>query len=75
MKKLGILLSGRGSNFEAIARNVQAGKIPAEIAVVISNKEDALGLGARAGKWGSRPASFPRKAKNAKPSIAKWWPC
>src|SRR5579862_7383132 len=44
MKKLGILLSGRGSNFEAIARNVQAGRIPAEIAVVISNKEDAVGL-------------------------------
>jgi phosphoribosylglycinamide formyltransferase-1 len=44
MKKLGILLSGRGSNFEAIARNVQAGRIPAEIAVVISNKEDAPGL-------------------------------
>jgi len=44
MKKLGILLSGRGSNFEAIARNVQAGKIPAEIAVVISNKAEAKGL-------------------------------
>jgi phosphoribosylglycinamide formyltransferase-1 len=44
MKKLGILLSGRGSNFEAITRSVQAGKIPAEIAVVISNKEDAGGL-------------------------------
>ena len=28
MKNLGILLSGRGSNFEAIARNVAAGKIP-----------------------------------------------
>ena len=44
MKKLGILLSGRGSNFQAIARNVQAGKIPAEIAVVISNRADAQGL-------------------------------
>jgi phosphoribosylglycinamide formyltransferase 1 len=44
MKKLGILLSGRGSNFEAIARNVQAGKIPAEIGVVISNREEAPGL-------------------------------
>ena len=44
MKKLGILLSGRGSNFEAIARNVRAGRIPAEIAVVISNKPDAAGL-------------------------------
>ncbi len=44
MKKLGILLSGRGSNFQAIAMNVQAGKIPAEIAIVISNKADAQGL-------------------------------
>lgn len=44
MKKLGILLSGRGSNFQAIARNVQAGKIPAEIAIVISNRADAQGL-------------------------------
>ena len=39
MKNLGILLSGRGSNFEAIARNVAAGRIPdARIAVVISNR-------------------------------------
>ena len=44
MKKLGILLSGRGSNFEAIARNVRAGAIDAEIAVVISNKPNAKGL-------------------------------
>ena len=51
MKNLGILLSGRGSNFEAIARNVQAGKIPARIAVVISNREDAPGL-ARACEMG-----------------------
>lgn len=45
MKNLGILLSGRGSNFEAIASNVAAGKIPnARIAVVISNKPDAEGI-------------------------------
>lgn len=44
MKNLGILLSGRGSNFEAIARNVAAGKIDARIAVVISNKADAGGI-------------------------------
>ena len=45
MKNLGILLSGRGSNFEAIARNVAAGRIPdARIAVVISNKTEAAGL-------------------------------
>ena len=62
MKKLGILLSGRGSNFEAIARNVQAGKIPAEIAVVISNKEDALGL-ARATRMGLTTRFIPSKGK------------
>src|SRR6266852_3056249 len=39
MKNLGILLSGRGSNFEAIAKNDASGKIPdAHIAVVISSK-------------------------------------
>ena len=45
--KLGILLSGRGSNFLAIADSIDAGRIPnAEIAIVISNKEDAPGLAA-----------------------------
>jgi phosphoribosylglycinamide formyltransferase-1 len=45
MKNLGILLSGRGSNFEAIARNVASGAIPdARIAVVISNRTDAGGI-------------------------------
>jgi len=44
MKNLGILLSGRGSNFEAIADNVAAGKLDAKIAVVISNRADAPGI-------------------------------
>ena len=44
LKKLGILLSGRGSNFEAIADSIQAGKLHAEIAIVISNRADAPGL-------------------------------
>lgn len=44
MKRLGILISGRGSNFEAIADQVAAGRIPAEIAVVISNRASAKGL-------------------------------
>ena len=44
MKRLGILLSGRGSNFEAIADQVKAGRIEAEIAAVISNRPDARGL-------------------------------
>src|SRR5438270_5190152 len=44
LKKLGILLSGRGSNFEAIADSIKAGKLHAEIAIVISNRADAAGL-------------------------------
>jgi len=45
--RLGILLSGRGSNFLAIADSVAPGRIPnTEIAVVISNKADAPGLAA-----------------------------
>lgn len=44
MTRLGILLSGRGSNFEVIADNVAAGRITAEIAVVLSNRESAPGL-------------------------------
>ena len=44
MKRLGILLSGRGSNFAAIAENVAAGTIPAEIALIISNRPEAPGL-------------------------------
>jgi len=44
LKKLGILLSGRGSNFEAIADSIKAGTLQAEIAIVISNRADALGL-------------------------------
>ncbi len=45
MKRLGILLSGRGSNFLAIHRAIADGRLPgAEIAVVLSNKADAPGL-------------------------------
>lgn len=44
MKNLGVLLSGRGSNFEAIADSVAAGRIRAHIAVVISNRAEAPGI-------------------------------
>jgi len=44
-KRLGVLLSGRGSNFEALAESVAAGRIPdAEIAIALSNREDARGI-------------------------------
>jgi phosphoribosylglycinamide formyltransferase-1 len=47
MTRLGILLSGRGSNFLAIAGNISTGKLAnCEIAVVLSNKADAPGLSA-----------------------------
>jgi phosphoribosylglycinamide formyltransferase-1 len=61
MHNLGILLSGRGSNFEAIANNISAGKIPgARIAVVISNKPDAGGL-ATAWRFGLTALEMPSK--------------
>jgi phosphoribosylglycinamide formyltransferase-1 len=44
-KRIGVLLSGRGSNFEALAESVAAGRIPnAEIAIVVSNREGAEGI-------------------------------
>ena len=44
-KRIGVLLSGRGSNFEALAGSVAAGRIPnAEIAIALSNREDARGI-------------------------------
>jgi len=62
MKNLGILLSGRGSNFEAIARNLEAGRIPARISVVVSNREEAPGL-ALAKKMGQAARFIPSKGK------------
>jgi phosphoribosylglycinamide formyltransferase-1 len=44
-KRIGVLLSGRGSNFVALADGVAAGRIPdAEIAIVLSNREGAAGI-------------------------------
>src|SRR5256884_3657778 len=44
-KRIGVLLSGRGSNFEALANSVAAGRIPhAEIAIVVSDREGAPGI-------------------------------
>ena len=60
LKKLGILLSGRGSNFEAIADSIAAARLRAEIAIVISNRADAPGL-----------ESAKRRGLNAKPIPSK----
>ncbi len=44
MKNVAILLSGRGSNFLALSDAIMAGKIPARIALVVSNRPEAPGL-------------------------------
>jgi len=63
MHSLGILLSGRGSNFVAIADSIDAGRIPdAQIAVVISNKPDAPGI-ATARERGLNAIVIPSKGK------------
>jgi phosphoribosylglycinamide formyltransferase-1 len=63
MHCLGILLSGRGSNFVAIADSIEAGRIPgARIAVVISNKADAAGI-ATARNRGLNVLVIPSKGK------------
>ncbi len=44
-KRIGVLLSGRGSNLEALADSVAAGRVPdAEISIVLSNREGAPGI-------------------------------
>ena len=43
-KRLGILISGRGSNFQAIADHIAAGELDAKIGIVISNRPEARGL-------------------------------
>jgi phosphoribosylglycinamide formyltransferase-1 len=62
MHRLGILLSGRGSNFLAIAESCRAGRIDAEIAIVLSNREDAMGL-ARAKEMGLHTRLIPSKGR------------
>jgi len=63
MHSLGILLSGRGSNFVAIADGIDAGRIPdARISVVISNKSDAPGI-ATARQRGLNALVIPSKGK------------
>lgn len=63
LKKIGILLSGRGTNFLAIAESVRAGRIPnAEIAIVISNRPAAPGI-EHARKLGLAALVIPSKGR------------
>ncbi len=62
MKRLGILLSGRGSNFLAIAESIRLGRLKAEIAIVISNRADAAGI-ASADALGLKTLILPSKGR------------
>jgi phosphoribosylglycinamide formyltransferase-1 len=60
-KRIGVLLSGRGSNFEALADSISSGRIPnAEIAIVISNRDGAPGI-ERANSRGIPTRAIPSK--------------
>ncbi|MGC8916390.1 MAG: phosphoribosylglycinamide formyltransferase [Thermoanaerobaculum sp.] len=58
--RLGVLLSGRGSNFAALAQACQRGEVPAEIVVVVSNRPEAPGL-SRARELGIPAVAVPGK--------------
>ena len=58
--RFGVLLSGGGTNFQAIADNVRKGVIPGEIALVLSDHKDAYGL-VRAEKMGIPHISMLRR--------------
>lgn len=62
MKRVAILLSGRGSNFLALSDAIERGDVPAEIVLVISNREKAMGL-ANARKKGYKALFIPSKGK------------
>jgi phosphoribosylglycinamide formyltransferase-1 len=60
MKRIAVLASGRGSNFEAIARNVREGRLEAEIAALVVNQPEARALEI-ARRYGIREISLPSK--------------
>ena len=60
-RRLGVLISGRGSNLQALINAIADGRLAATIAVVISNREDAVGL-ARARAAGLEASAVPHRA-------------
>ncbi|HVT18967.1 MAG TPA: phosphoribosylglycinamide formyltransferase [Thermoanaerobaculia bacterium] len=62
MTRLGILLSGRGSNFLALHDAIESGELPAEIVLVVSNVAEAPGL-ARARELGLPAAALPHRGE------------
>ena len=66
--RLAVFLSGRGSNFEALARAAAAGEIPARIALVASDRPDAPGL-ARAREMGLPAVGLSAKELGGKAAL------
>lgn len=64
--RLGVLLSGRGSNFLAIHAAIERGDVPARIALVVSNRPDAPGL-ARARELGLEARAIPQRGGAGEP--------
>ena len=72
-KRIGVLLSGRGSNFVALADSVAAGRIPnAEIAIVVSNREGAAGID-KAKDRGITTRVIPSKGLEREPTTGRLW--
>ena len=65
MTRLGILLSGRGSNFLALHAAIERGEVPAEIAVVVSNIAEAPGLD-RARELGLKAEAIPHRGESGR---------
>ena len=70
--KIGVLVSGRGSNLQAIIDNIEKGTLSAEIAVVISDQPDAYRPGARAK---TRHSGSPVSAKGYRANGTSTMPC
>ena len=68
MHKIGVLVSGRGSNLQAIMDRIADGYLPLEIAVVISDKPDAFAL-ERAQKADIKTVAVERKACASKEEL------
>jgi hypothetical protein len=72
MKNIVILISGRGSNMEALIAARDAGNLPVNIAAVISNRPDAQGLETAARPVSSPITSTTRALPGAPPSMRRW---
>ena len=72
MVNLGVLVSGSGSNLQAIIDNIEAGRLDAKIKIIVSNLPGVYAL-ERAEKHGIPSWSSPIKGSRGKSTIKSWW--